>query len=181
MAGAPIPPPPVQPPQQPAVQQPPSPPGGSYGFQQPTQYQKTKEKKRMPKGAKIAIIALVVILVLIGGAVGIGIAFFWGAITAPADVANSYVKALNEGELNTAWGYLSSQAKEDEGRSGFVKKVEDFEGQIETWNVNSVQIENNKASLIMDLKGKTGEEATWEMELVKEDGDWKILVYTMSN
>lgn len=181
VAGAPVTPQSVQPPAQPMTQQPATPPGGAYGAQPPAQYKAPKTKKGIPKGAKIAIIAFVVILLLIGGVVGIGLAFFWGAITAPADVANKYIEAVNNGDLDTAWRLLSSQAKKEEGRSGFEGKVENLEGQIETWNVKSVQVENNNASLIIDLKGKTGEKVTWEMELVKEGGDWKIQVYTMSD
>lgn len=178
--------PPVAPPLQPPVQQPVPPPvppqtGDVYGAPPPDRYGAPKAKKGLPKGAKVAIIAAVVIVVLIAGIIGLGVAFFWNAITAPADVANDYVEAVNEGNLSTAWDYLSSEAQDEEGRAGFEEKVGDLEGQIETWNVRSVNVKNNRASVIVDLEGKGGEEATWNMELVKEEGDWKILVYRLSD
>ncbi|MBN1289842.1 MAG: zinc ribbon domain-containing protein [Actinobacteria bacterium] len=140
----------------------------------PPRYEAGK-KKGLPRGAKIAIIAGLVIVLLVAGTIAVGVLVFWKAVTGPADAANSFVEAVNEGDLSTAWDYFSSEAQEEEGRSEFDEQFGILEGELETWNTNSINVENNTAEVEMDLESKDGEKADWEMNLVKQDGEWKIL------
>jgi cytoskeletal protein RodZ len=158
---------PPQPPPAPGPVPPPAPPAPA-GTAGPIQ------KKRMSKGAKLAIWLGVLTIVLILIAVILLAVFVINVVSGPADAANSYVKALQEGDLSTAWGYLSASTQSEEGRSGFESKVGIFEGEIKTWNTGSIEINNSNARVVMDLSFKDGTDATWDMYLVKEDGEWKI-------
>ncbi len=133
-----------------------------------------RPKKGMSKGAKLAIWLGVLTVVLIVVAVVLLVVFVVNVVSGPADASNAYVKALNEGDMSTAWSYISTGTQNDEGRSGFESKVGIFEGEISTWNTGSIQIDNSTARVVMDLEFKDGSDATWDMYLVKEDGEWKI-------
>lgn len=131
-------------------------------------------KKGLSKGAKLAIILGIVTVVLVVVAVVLLVVFVINVVSGPADAANNYVQALNEGDLSTAWSYLSASTQSDEGRSGFESKVGIFEGEISKWNTSSIEINNSNAQVVMKLSFKDGSDATWDIYLVKEDGEWKI-------
>lgn len=131
-------------------------------------------KKGISKGAKIALIVGISTVVLVIAVIVVVAVLLIGALSAPADVANNYVLALNDGDLSTAWGYLSSEAQEEETRSGFNSGKKNFEGEIESYNTGSIEISNGNAQIVMDITFKDGEEDTWDMTLVKENGEWKI-------
>lgn len=129
----------------------------------------------MPRGAKIAIILGVSAIVLMILAVVLIGVFFANVITAPADVANNYVKALNAGNMSTAWGYLTTRAQHAEGRLGFNVKRVLFEGNIRTWYSTSVNVETGGISkIVMSITFTDGSKSTWDMTLKKEGGEWKI-------
>jgi hypothetical protein len=133
------------------------------------------KKKGMSRGAKIALILGGCAIVLIIIAVVLAVVFFAGVITAPADAANNYVKALNSGDLSTAWTYISSATQKEETRSGFDSKVGALKGQIKTWNVSSVNVQSGgQATIVMDLTLTDGTKITWDITLVKENDEWKI-------
>jgi len=90
-------------------------------------------------------------------------------------VANNYVKALNSGDLATAWTYISSATQKEETRSGFDSKVGALKGRLSKWNTSSVKVESGgQATIVMDLTLTGGTKTTWDMYLVKENGEWKI-------
>ena len=128
----------------------------------------------MSRGGKIALIVGISAVVLILAIIGIAVFLVIGAITAPADVANNYMMALNDGELSTAWGYISADTQKEESRSDFISEKENFKGKIESYNTSGVQVSNGKAEIEMDIEFEDGEKATWEIFLVKENGEWKI-------
>jgi Domain of unknown function (DUF4878) len=133
------------------------------------------KKKGLSRGAKIALILGASAIVLIIIAVVFGLIFFVGVIGAPADVANNYVKALNSGDLATAWTYISSATQKEETRSGFDSKVGALKGRLSKWNTSSVKVESGgQATIVMDLTLTGGTKTTWDMYLVKENGEWKI-------
>lgn len=128
----------------------------------------------MSRGGKIAlIVGLAVVLLIVVGVI-LAVVLFVGVLSAPADVANNYVEALNEGDLSTAWGYLSKATQRDETRSGFDAKMEDFKGEIESYNTRGIEVSNGKAEITMDITLQSGEKGTWDMYLIKEGDDWKI-------
>lgn len=133
-------------------------------------------KKGMSSGAKVAIILGVVAVLLIITAVVMFVVFFANVISGPADTANGYTQALNDGDFSTAWGYLSTEAQDEEGGlSEFRSKFGVLEGEIEKWFTSGVSIENNRAQVDMDLTFSDGTEATWDIYLLKEGGSWKIV------
>jgi hypothetical protein len=133
------------------------------------------KKKGMSRGGKIALILTGCALVLIIIAVVLAVVFFASVITAPADVSNNYVKALNSGDLATAWTYISSGTQKEETRSGFESKIGALKGQISKWNVSSVNVQSGgQATVVMDLTLTDGTKITWDITLVKENGEWKI-------
>lgn len=131
-------------------------------------------KKGMSKGAKIAIILSAVALLLIAAVTVLVVVLVVGVISGPADVANGYVEAINDGDFATAWGYLSEETRAEEGRSGFESKVSDFEGEIRTHSTSGITIKNDRAEVVMNLKGNDGARGTWDMYLIKEGGEWRI-------
>ncbi|MBN2168116.1 MAG: zinc ribbon domain-containing protein [Actinobacteria bacterium] len=151
------------------------PPGTGFTPQTPPPGYEGGKKKGLPRGAKIAIIAGLIIVLLIGGTIAVGVLVVWNVVTGPADAANAFVEAVNEGDLSTAYKYFSSEAQKEEEKSDFDEQFKVLENELDTWNTTSVNVENNTAKVMMDLKSKDGEEATWEMNLVKQDGEWKIL------
>ncbi len=151
---------------------PPPPPPGEY--RAPAAPGGGPQKRGISRGAKIAIILGVIAVLLAALVIVLVAVFFVSVISAPADIANAYVKAINDGDLNIAWGYLASETRSEEGRNGFDSKVAGFKGRIKSYNISSISVENATARLVMDLTGSDGAKATWDMFLVKESGKWKI-------
>ena len=121
----------------------------------------------------LAVCALVLIVL----AVVFGIVFFANVISAPADVANNYVKAVNAGELDTAWSYLSTATRKEETMSGFDSKLGDLKGAISKWNTSNINVDmtgSGRATIVMNLALRDGSSAAWDMTLVKHNGNWKI-------
>ena len=175
-AGAPTPPPAGVQPQAPPVASmptPPGPPGVAAPPVAPAGPQ-PRQKKGMAKGAKIAIILAVSAIVLIILAVVLAVVFFANVISAPADVANDYVRALDAGELNTAWNHLSTGTQNKETRKGFEDKVASFKDKITRWNTTSININNDVAEIVMKITFIDDTKTNWNMTLIKEDGEWKI-------
>lgn len=152
--------------------QPPSPGGAPYAPGVPPA--PAPRKKGMSKGLKTGLIIGAVILVLIIAGVVIAAVALVNFVTAPADVANSYVEAVNEGNLEEAWGYLTPSTQREETRSGFTEKLEPLEGEISSYNTRRIDIRTSGAYIVMDLTFTDGSRATWDMRLIKQSGDWKI-------
>jgi hypothetical protein len=136
-----------------------------------------RKGKGLSKGATLAIVLAVCALVLIVLAVVFGVVFFANVIGAPADVANNYVKAVNAGELDTAWSYLSTTTQKEETRSGFDSKLGDLKGAISKWNTSNINIDmtgSGRATIVMNLALRDGSTSAWDMTLVKQNSDWKI-------
>lgn len=157
---------------------PPAPPG-SPGMQGvpplPPAPAGVKKKKGMPRGAKIAIIAGAIALVLVAVIVILLVFLFINVVSKPADIANSYMKALDSGQFSEAFGYLAETTQSEETRSGFESKVRQFEGEIASYNTSSISIRNSAAEITMDITLNDGDSGTWYMYLTKEDGEWRLL------
>ena len=170
--------PPGVPPQPPAgfvPPPPPGPPGGVIAPPMPPPGPQATPKKGMPRGAKIALILAVSAIVLIIVAVALFVVFFANVITAPADVANNYVKAVNVRDLSTAWSYLTTRTQNQEGRLGFDTKLSPLKGTIRKWFTTSVNVETGGVSkIVMSLTFTDGTKTSWDMTLTKVGGKWKI-------
>jgi ABC-type transport system involved in multi-copper enzyme maturation permease subunit len=129
----------------------------------------------MAKGSKIALVLGIGVVALIILALVLIVIFFINVVSGPADVANNYVKALNNGDLSTAWSYLAAETQKEEGRSGFEDKVGGLRGEISKWSTGSINVRTGGLStVVMNLTLKDGTKVTWDMSLTKENGKWKI-------
>jgi predicted PurR-regulated permease PerM len=131
-------------------------------------------KKGMPRGAKIALIlsaSAIVLIILVGVIIGVFIA---NSITAPADVANKYMKALNKGDTSTAWGYLTTRTQNEETRTGFDSKASLLKGSISKWDTTVASIQNDEAKIILNVTGTDGSHHAWDITLIKQGGKWKV-------
>ena len=133
-------------------------------------------KKGMSRGLKIALIVSACIIGLIIIGLILGVVVFVGAVTAPADVANNYVKALNEGNLSLAYSYLAAPTKKETSETAFATKMKPLVGKITKYNTSSVSVRSGgTATVVMDLSFDDGSKATWDIGLIKESGKYKIL------
>ena len=133
------------------------------------------QKRGMSRGLKVGLIifACVVGLVIIG--LVIGVVAFVGVVTAPADVANNYVKAINEGNMSLAYSYLAASTKKNTSQAAFATKMKPLVGKITKYNTSSIDVRSGGgASVVMDLSFDDGSKATWDMGLVKESGVYKV-------
>src|SRR5450759_1139124 len=179
----PTPPPGIQPPTAPGAPRPtapPMPPGAPMPAGTPPQafMPPPPVKKGMGKGCMIAIVVSLVMIVLIVAAVIIIGSVVFKAITAPADVANNYVRSINEGNLTAAFADLTAQTQKNETKAGFEKNMSTFKGNISKWFTSSINVNNGRATIVMDITFTDGSKATWDMTLIKEDGKYKILNVT---
>ena len=170
---------PTEPPAPPGAM-PPAPPGVQPAPGAPPQafMPPPPAKKGMGKGCMIAIVVSVLVIVLIVAAVIVGALFFVKAITAPADVANHYVRSINEGNLTAAFDDLTTQTQNQVTKAGFDKKMSTFKGNISKWFTSNINVTNGKATIVMDLNFTDGSKATWDVTLIKQDGKYKILNVT---
>lgn len=121
----------------------------------------------------ISVIALVVIGIVLGS-----IAFVT-VLKRPANTANSYLRAISEGNISTAFEYLAAQTQEEETCSGLESKLEPFKGSIKKYNTSSVNVQSGgKAQVVMEIRFTNNSTATWDMYLTKEDAKWKIRTVT---
>jgi hypothetical protein len=131
-------------------------------------------KRRLPTGAVIAIIAgCVTVAIIIAVVVLLSISVV-NIFKKPADVANAYIKALNAGNLDTAWDYLSARTKAEKGRATFESDVRDLEGRIRNWNTRSIQVQDHQAQITLDVEFKSGEETVVYVYLVEEADEWRV-------
>jgi hypothetical protein len=121
------------------------------------------------------VIAACVVVLIIAGIV-VGAVVIVKVVSAPADVANNYVKAINEGNIPLAFSYVAASTRKDETLSGFKSKLSPLTGHITKYNTSSINVQSGgTAQVVMSLSFDDGSKATWDMNLVDENGKWKIL------
>lgn len=126
----------------------------------------------MSRGAKIALILSASAIVLL--AVVLIAVFLVNVVTAPVDVANNYMKALNTGDISTAWSYLTTRTQNQETRKGFDSKAASLKGSISKWDTSIVSNQNDEAKIIINVTGTDGSHHPWDMTLIKQSGKWKV-------
>jgi hypothetical protein len=132
-------------------------------------------KKGMSRGLKIGLVIAASVIVLLIAGVVLGVVVFVNVITAPADVANNYVKAINDGDLTTAYGLLTTATQQGEGEAAFKAQMIKFKGTITKYNTSSINVYSGGTSkVVMDMAFNDGSKADWTMNLLKESGKWKI-------
>lgn len=136
-------------------------------------------KKGMSRGLKIGLIVALCLVVLIVAGIIVGVFAFVKVLSAPADVANNYVKAINDGNLDEAFSYLSAETKGTTGLAEFKEKLGPFEGNITKYNTSKIEVKSGSpstADIAMNLAFSDGTKDVWDIGLVKENGVWKIQV-----
>jgi len=133
----------------------------------------------MSRGLKIGLIIAGCVVVLGIVAIILGVVLVVGVVTGPADAANNYTRALNNGDIATAYNLLSSGTKASETLSGFRQKEADVKGAISKYYTTNINVQANAgspstANVEMQLTLTDGTKVVWDMELVKQNGKWKI-------
>jgi uncharacterized protein YxeA len=172
--------PPVQPPGPPVGAQPPYtqppfgvPPSSVPGVQPPPPVRKKGS------GWKIAIVVGLVVILLIAVVVTLIAVFVFKTVTAPVDVTNRYIEAINDGDAEEAWDLLhpDSPLKEDYDLSSFESEIIGTSVRLRTWNANEVEIKDSRAEVRVNMEDTSGEEFRIIFELRKDGDEWKILDY----
>lgn len=127
-----------------------------------------------PGRLRTALALGIVAMLLVALLVALAVVLFVNVISAPADVATGYLKAINERDLDAAWGHLASEMKSEEGRGGFESKAGEFRGRIKSSDTSSIEVRDDTARVVVNLTGTDGSRETWDIILVKERGAWKI-------
>ncbi|MBU1943529.1 MAG: DUF4878 domain-containing protein, partial [Actinobacteria bacterium] len=177
--GMPPPAPGAMPPPAPGAMPPPPggpqpPPPGMPQMMPPGPAAPPKAKKGMSKGLKIGCLIGVIAVLLIIALVVVLVVVFVGVLSKPADVANNYMKYLDDGSVAQAWELLTPATQRSETRSGFEEKATLFEGEITRYFTSNIEISGSVAEIRMDVTYADGEKGVWEFTLLKQDGEWKI-------
>jgi flagellar basal body-associated protein FliL len=128
----------------------------------------------MSKGLKIGCLIGVIVAVLVIAAIVVAVVVFVGVLSKPADIANNYMKYLNNGDVALAWDLLTPATQRSEGRSGFEEKAAMFEGEISKYFTSNISITGGTAEIKMDVTYRNADKGTWEFTMLKQGGEWKI-------
>jgi hypothetical protein len=110
-------------------------------------------------------------------------AFFAGKlffrVMDPPRVVKAQIKALNDGEINDAYGYFSVEYRKKHSLSSFKSEINVFSDAlpIEQTSLNKVTVENNKAIVDGMLTGHNGVVFPVHYILIREKSEWKIDQY----
>lgn len=129
----------------------------------------------MSRGLKIGLIVAACVVALGIVAIILGVVFFISVVSGPADTANNYTRALNNGNVAVAYNYLSAGTKASETLAGFREKEKDVKGAIKKYNTSNIEVRTGgTATVVMQLTLTDGSRVDWDMQLVKQNGKWKI-------
>jgi hypothetical protein len=132
------------------------------------------KKKGMSRGLKIGLIIALIIIVLIVVGIVVGVFAFVKVISGPADAANNFVKALNNGNITEAYNMLTPTTQKDATRAGFATQFGKFKGNIKKYFTSNINVTSKGATVKMDITYSDNSTDTWSMGLLKLSGVWKI-------
>jgi hypothetical protein len=128
-------------------------------------------------------LGLVGVLVIVsclglGTIVTINLLSFQNSLHNPQTTVDDFYGALQSNRYQTAYDQLSSSYKNRLSASSFQAAFE-LSGTIKNYQVSNVQTQNSQASAVVKVAlvkpdGGTPVDETKQVELVDEDGDWKI-------
>jgi hypothetical protein len=131
----------------------------------------------MSRGWKIALIAILAVVVVAGAAGGILCGVVFKVVKAPVDATNRYIRAVNEGRAQEAWDLLASDSpiKEDTDFNSFKNDiVVTNEGALTTWNAHQVDVSGSTADVGVDMDFTDGSSEAYTFQLKKVNGKWLI-------
>ncbi len=162
--------------QPPYAQQPPgAPPAYAPGTLPPAPV-----KKKTGSGWKIALVAGLVVLLLVGVVVALLGLLVFRAVKEPVDVTNRYIEAVNDGDAEEAWDLLhpESPLKYEYTLSTFESQVLRTSVRLTAWDANQVEVKDSRALVGVDMEDVNGDEYQVDFELRKDGGDWKVYDYS---
>lgn len=129
-------------------------------------------------GAAVVVVAALVVAGL----------FVFGGSSSPKDTATKFLTAIQNGDASTAYGNVSVGMKgrpAAEGGTGplaqwsqTLSQVLSQSGGMKSFTIESVKEDGSTATVQYRVATGLGEE-TWAMNLVKEDGQWKVDLLNM--
>ena len=133
------------------------------------------------KVLKWVLVGVLVFGAVLAAGVG-GIIWLVFSMTQPVvDGGDGFLKMVGEGRMHEAYQASASawRAQQDEG--SFTAAIKDMGlDQVASARWNSRSIENNQGKLEGAVKLKTGQEIPIVMQLVHEDGVWRVLNIRLS-
>ncbi|MBI4400995.1 MAG: DUF4864 domain-containing protein [Nitrospirae bacterium] len=114
----------------------------------------------------------VVVVVLLGGVFW----WFWGRTLEPVRVIRAQLQAINQGQYDQAYNYLSTDAQSRVSMQEFQALAQGNSRIMRTYDSTflSRKIENNVATIGGSLKGEDGQVSEVQYVLVKSGGQWMI-------
>ncbi len=111
-----------------------------------------------------------------------GLVVLTGCSTSPGSVVEKFFKAIEDGEITDAVGYLSTSSVqtlgEEKWRALLTEATADLSnsGGIDKVDVLSEETTGEIATVAVDISYGDGSSNAETFNLVKEDGDWKIQI-----
>lgn len=115
---------------------------------------------------------IVVVVVLLGGVFW----WLWGRTLEPVRVIRAQLQAINEGQYEQAYRYLSTDAQSRVSMEEFLALVRGNSRIMRTYDSTflSRKIENNVATIDGSVKGEDGQVSDVRYVLMKSGGQWMI-------
>jgi hypothetical protein len=127
---------------------------------------------------KRILIGLVVIVVLCGVVAGGAFFLAGNALKGLSDTGNNFMAALRDGDYETAYNLSSTDLQAQIGDVDAIKSnIEGGNAQPQTWNFNSINVENNIGQMSGTGVFANGETAPITLGLILEGDQWKILAF----
>lgn len=136
-----------------------------------------KPKKSSRKWWLIGGCGCLILIVLIGLAVGLGGFGFYKALTKPVGPIKAQLEALNKGDYEKAYSYCSKAFKEATSFENFesITKENPQIFKSKKSSFSQVSIEGGVATVSGSITGQDGTVTPMVYKVVKEGGEWKIL------
>jgi len=129
----------------------------------------------MSRGLKIGLIIALIVIVLIVIGVVVGVFAFVKVISGPADAANNFVKALDQGNISEAYSMLTPATQKEATKAGFTAQFSKYKGHIKKYFTSNINVRTGGTStVVMDITYTDNTTDTWNMGLLKLSGVWKI-------
>ena len=106
--------------------------------------------------------------------------FLTGCSSGPGSTVQKFFQAVDKGKVEESMGYLSSSTIQALGHEKWQAALIEMSNQMSTQgglksvDINEETVNGDIAQITVTVIMKDGSEDTDRMDLIKEDGDWKI-------
>lgn len=138
---------------------------------------KSNKNKPMPKFLKVI---LAIFAGIVGFVVVMGVIFYM-ASSGATKASDEFLNAMQAGDGTTAYSLFSAEAKEIVPEDEFIAAVDqagpilDTEERKVSTNVSAESDSDTEALVVYEIDGTDGVTYIFAVNMVKEDGDWKVL------